>query len=288
MNRFIRLFLFSIISSFLISNALGQDFSRRFSISMQGGFWKSGLSERSDIYKVGNQGGLSFRYDLNEKFSLGLSPAYAQTEEADLTNKLSNGAGFTFSQRENANQFTQVWLDASLCYHFRPWEKLNPYILGGWGIVFWNVKDKDGEFAKFQGIDLKDQELTILGGGGLEYRFKEKWGVNLGTRFHYLTHVFSKFKGSKDVVGAAPDELDLPKATLEIFLGFTYYLGGLRDSDRDGVPDNEDLCADTPVGASVDEKGCPLDSDEDGIYDGLDKCPHTPPKTKVDVNGCPF
>ena len=30
------------------------------------------------------------------------------------------------------------------------------------------------------------------------------------------------------------------------------------DSDGDGVPDDMDQCPDTPVGAAVDDKGCPV------------------------------
>lgn len=78
----------------------------------------------------------------------------------------------------------------------------------------------------------------------------------------------------------------------------THYLGtaGLsvfhlgapsRDSDHDGVPDNRDACPDTPAGAVVDQRGCPMDSDHDGVYDGLDKCPGTPAGAHVDATGCP-
>lgn len=58
------------------------------------------------------------------------------------------------------------------------------------------------------------------------------------------------------------------------------------DSDRDGVFDRLDRCDNTPVGAIVDEYGCPRDSDRDGVLDGLDKCPDTPPGEKVDRSGC--
>src|SRR5207247_8534112 len=60
-----------------------------------------------------------------------------------------------------------------------------------------------------------------------------------------------------------------------------------KDSDQDGVVDSEDKCPDTPVGAKVDERGCPIDSDKDGVPDGLDKCPDTPPGAHVDATGCP-
>lgn len=301
MRKFIGLSLVAIWVLLVILPVSAQDFSRKLSFGVKGGWWKSGLTEHSDNYTVGNHGALTFKYDLNERFSLGFGLSYAQTWEADLTGREEVGARFTFARKENGNRFTQMWLDADLIYHLRPWERLNPYVFGGGGIAFWKVKDKDGKFVPAMDgngnllldrngnpIDFKDQELTFSGGGGLEYRFKEKWAVNLGTRFRYLSHVLTNFKGSKDIVGGAPDELDLPKAALEVFLGIHYYFGRVMDSDKDGVPDRTDYCADTPRGALVDERGCPLDSDDDGIYDGLDKCPHTPPGTKVDVNGCPL
>lgn len=58
------------------------------------------------------------------------------------------------------------------------------------------------------------------------------------------------------------------------------------DSDGDGVPDDIDLCPDTPLGVEVDEVGCPLDDDGDGVPNYLDKCPDTTPGAVVDEHGC--
>ncbi|MGE5143317.1 MAG: OmpA family protein [Acidobacteriota bacterium] len=63
---------------------------------------------------------------------------------------------------------------------------------------------------------------------------------------------------------------------------------GPRDADGDGVPDKRDACPNTPLGATVDVRGCPSDSDQDGVYDGIDKCPGTPAGAKVDAVGCPI
>ncbi len=60
-----------------------------------------------------------------------------------------------------------------------------------------------------------------------------------------------------------------------------------KDSDGDGVADGLDKCPNTPKGAKVDSKGCPIDSDGDGVADGLDKCPGTPKGVKVGADGCP-
>jgi len=282
----------SVSFLWLTPSAVAQDFSRKFTLGLRGGVWKLGFTEHSDSNTVGNLGTFFFRYDLREKISLGFSATYAQTWEADLSGKTQGGTGFSFSRRDGANLSTQTWLDLSLIYRFRPWEKLNPYVFGGTGIAFWNLKDKDGQFVQVldkngTSFDVKDQEMTVSLGGGLEYRFRENWGVNLGTRFRILSHILTGFKNSKDIRGPGPGELDLPKATLELFLGINYYFGRLKDSDKDGVPDRLDMCADTPFGALADERGCPLDSDGDGIYDGLDECPRTSPGIEVDVNGCP-
>jgi len=292
MRKVTRFVILTFIALFFVSNVSAQDFSRKFVFGLGGSWWKSGLTEHSDIYTVGRSGTFSFRYNMKEKIALGLSLSYAKAWEADLSEGGGEGAGFTFSRKDNGNIYTHTWLDLSLIHSFRPWEQFNPYLFGGLGLAWWNVKDIDGNNIQFPDLsntpfDLNDQELTFSLGAGVEYRFRERYGINLGTRCRILSRILTDFKGSKDVVGGALDELDLPKGTLEIFFGVNYYIGKLMDSDRDGVSDKVDFCSDTPFGAIVDERGCPLDSDGDGIYDGLDRCPATPPGTNVDVNGCP-
>ena len=68
---------------------------------------------------------------------------------------------------------------------------------------------------------------------------------------------------------------------------FTWvYKGRVKDQDLDGVRNWLDQCPNTPLGAKVDAKGCPIDSDGDGVFDGIDKCPDTPRGCKVDAKGC--
>ncbi len=64
-----------------------------------------------------------------------------------------------------------------------------------------------------------------------------------------------------------------------------------KDSDGDGVNDNQDKCPNTPSGVKVDSNGCEVkqkskDSDGDGVNDNKDKCPDTPSGTTVDSSGC--
>ncbi len=62
------------------------------------------------------------------------------------------------------------------------------------------------------------------------------------------------------------------------------------DSDRDGVLDPNDACANTPAGTRVDASGCPVpvDTDGDGVLDNADRCSGTPAGSRVDANGCPI
>ena len=77
-------------------------------------------------------------------------------------------------------------------------------------------------------------------------------------------------------------------------LGLAYAFGGSstsampknKDSDNDGVFDNIDQCANTPIGTRVDNVGCSLDGDADGVLNSVDMCPDTPAGTKVGVKGC--
>ena len=62
----------------------------------------------------------------------------------------------------------------------------------------------------------------------------------------------------------------------------------VQDADQDGVPDKDDACPNTPLGAKVDVRGCPIDSDHDGVSDGIDQCPDTPAGAAVDAVGCPI
>ena len=78
---------------------------------------------------------------------------------------------------------------------------------------------------------------------------------------------------------------------IQLLFGYTFGLFESEreaDSDGDGVADSKDVCPNTPRGALVDARGCPLDSDGDGVYDGIDRCPDTPRGTEVDAKGCPI
>jgi OOP family OmpA-OmpF porin len=88
------------------------------------------------------------------------------------------------------------------------------------------------------------------------------------------------------VLFAAPAFAQLPQTVEKVDPKAPCFRWPMVDLDHDGVPDRIDRCDNTPLGAIVDDWGCPIDSDHDGVFDGLDRCPDTPPGEKVDKDGC--
>jgi OOP family OmpA-OmpF porin len=58
------------------------------------------------------------------------------------------------------------------------------------------------------------------------------------------------------------------------------------DSDRDGIADHLDKCANTPRRVNIDAMGCAQDSDGDGVADSYDQCIGTAKGLRVDAAGC--
>ncbi len=289
------------------------DMTGKWGISLFGGAWKQALTDHSDFWTVGWLGSAGVKYGLNKNIAVGANGYWMQTYIADLTDSkvIADGAGLTIDNLNGGYRQKNYLFEATAEYHFLPDnEKFSPYVLGGAGIYFWAWRNKDMETLtsdSFQiapynqmGIpptdkgtpaavyELKDQEITVVGGAGFEWFPIEQLAVNAGGKFHFLTHLLTDFKDDLDIVGTGAGELDLPLAVVEAFAGVTYYVGAKKDSDKDGITDDLDQCPDTPLGAVVDASGCPLDADGDGVYDGLDQCPDTPKGAKVDMNGCPM
>ena len=105
-----------------------------------------------------------------------------------------------------------------------------------------------------------------------------------------------KYRAGPIVLGLAAGPgltsgIGTPDARVVLSAGFSPELEEKKDSDRDGIYDDQDACPETPGSASDDpaKHGCPLDSDEDGILDDDDACPEKKGVASKDPkkHGCP-
>ena len=151
----------------------------------------------------------------------------------------------------------------NLLYNFAPGARLRPFLTAGLG---YEKGDIDSANANGPGLNV---------GGGVRWLFSDHWGVRLDGRY-----VFTDVGGS----------VDEAQSNLEATAGVVFAFGGgpPPDTDKDGVPDRKDACPGTPLGATVDLRGCPHDADGDKVWDGLDTCPDTPAGCPVDEKGCPL
>ena len=129
-------------------------------------------------------------------------------------------------------------------------------------------------------------------GGTSPYRFTDG-GVHggAGVKFFMSSRFALRFEGRGIYTPTTNATFGPKNAThLVASAGVSFFQSSgppAADADHDGVPDKQDACPDTPLGATVDKRGCPSDSDGDGVLNGIDKCPDTPAGATVDATGCP-
>jgi len=179
--------------------------------------------------------------------------------------------GRTSADRTSDNTVANLdhW-GVDLVYDILPGNKVSPYLLGGWAQLDYKTHDSGGK-VPLNGLEFGVGANIRLSGDNANFR-----ALRLEIR-DVMTDLNPSFpnegKNTHNVLATAGLQFAFGKSS--------------RDSDGDGVRDNDDACADTPAGAVVDAAGCPVDSDGDGVYDGLDKCDGTPVGATVDAHGCP-
>src|SRR5881398_868497 len=154
---------------------------------------------------------------------------------------------------------------ASLVFNAVHGSRLMVYLLGGYSLLDFGTR------APYRFTD-----NAMHGGAGVRIFLTQRVALRLEGRGVYVPSTRSAF-------GPTTATHFVATAGLSVF-----HLGGPpQDSDKDGIPDKKDACPNTPLGATVDARGCPTDSDTDGVHDGVDQCPNTPAGATVDAVGCP-
>lgn len=229
---------------------------------------------------------LEIKYGLTNSLVLGLSGGYWYTYDDTIA---SDDQSFKLCKDANASvKLKMIPIDLTGQYYFIPESNIQPYLLGGLSIGMAKYENLESVGNEYSSTDLYAKL-----GAGINFWIGETFTFDVGGRFSYLLSNMSS-----DVITVAPTSLQGVAmddaatrpflAILEPGINLTYYIGGARDTDKDGIKDKFDQCPDTPLQAIVDEFGCPLDSDGDGVYDGIDQCVETPKGAFVDISGCPL
>ena len=153
-------------------------------------------------------------------------------------------------------------------------------------------------FGGLKRTQIADNDAMVNIGLGKHWSLGDNWDIgqywdvtkdwDLGNRIKIITEVAAY----QTIASGSNETSDNGDKHLGFKLGIAYAFGGStapsmpKDSDNDGVLDNQDQCANTPVGTAVDSIGCTLDLDGDGVINRLDNCPDTPAGTEVDSYGC--
>lgn len=187
---------------------------------------------------------------------------------------------------------------------------LAPYLFGGIGVTYTNPEvtvQPGGQFPPVMRLldqdrdNLKKWGVVLPFGIGLKYNATERvaLGIEAGYRYslsdyldgvsaagndgrpdgYFLANVWASYRfGSKDTdKDGVVDDCDLcpNEPGLRKFQG-------CPDTDGDGIPDKDDECP-TQAGPMA-LRGCP-DTDGDGVADKDDQCPTVPGSAAL--NGCP-
>lgn len=185
---------------------------------------------------------------------------------------------------------------ASLIFNIPTGDRMAFYVLGGYSrLDFGNTspyKFVDGGIHGAVGDHIfLSQKLALRVEGRMIYTSSTKASFATGSVTHLVGSVglsFFDHGGWKPPDTDKDGVVDRQDACPGTPIGATVDIRGCpSDADHDGVFDGIDKCADTPSGATVDGTGCPLDTDKDGVYDGIDQCADTPAGIKVDEKGCP-
>ena len=225
-------------------------------------------AQHAGQFEVGAFGSYT-RYDpafgLARKVGGGVRLGYLVGEVVGIEGDLLFQPEYTVSPLGTPTTLEPLIGSASLVVNALHSDRLMVYALGGYTVLDF------GNRAPYRFTD-----NAVHGGVGARLFLSNRIALRLEGRAIYSPKTQSTF-------GPTTATHYVGTVGLSVF-----HLGSpAKDSDRDGVVDKKDACPNTPAGATVDPRGCPVDSDHDGVYDGLDKCPGTPPGAHVDAVGCP-
>lgn len=278
--------LLTIIVFLSVHQAFSQSAEKRLGIEINGGI---------NEYQ-GDLGSALFFAKKPNYQGIGGSLSYYLTPNIDLAFFASGGdVGFFTSLPFVEPQYTDAYFKCNIAtvnggirFKFLKDQPFTPYIMLGLGGVYMHskVSKSPDSYTGAAG--------NAAAGFGFQYSINESFGVRLQSMFNYTYNDIWDGEPYIYLVHTRNKNNDM---FAYHSLGFFYNLQygestggpsgkGLKDKDKDGVPDKLDKCPKTqPWEMPVNDDGCPKDSDLDTIPDYQDSCPFQFGPRKF--NGCP-
>ena len=231
------------------AHSLAAQYSRRYEVGLFGAFTKYDASFNLDD-KIG--GGVRFSYALTPMIGLEVEGLFQSPQDV---------APFV--------QIEPMIGSGSLVVNVLNASRMSVYAVGGYSRL---------DFGNSSPYRFTDG--GVHGGAGAKFFMSSRFALRVEAREIYTPSTNSSFgtKNPRHLVASAGLAFFQPDAAPREVAG---------DADHDRVVDKDDACPDTPLGATVDKRGCPADEDADGVVNGIDKCPGTPTGATVDATGCP-
>jgi OOP family OmpA-OmpF porin len=277
--------LITLIAILSVYQAFSQSADLRLGIEINGGI---------NEYQGDLGSALYFARKPNYQ-GIGLSVSYMLTDNIDLAFFGSTGDVGFFTIHEypadpkdkyQSFRTNVATVNGGIRYRFLK-GPFTPYLMAGIGGVYLHSsisRDPDtytgaaGNVAAGFGFQLAiGEKMGLRLQSMFNYTFNDIWD---GEPYSYLTHTRNK---NNDMFAFH---------SLGIYFNLPYGEGlgdgttKIRDKDKDGVPDNLDVCPKTqPWELPVNEEGCPKDQDLDTIPDYMDSCRFNFGPRKF--NGCP-
>lgn len=275
-----RTLILSILTVGIISSSLVAQVSEHKSINPLSATWVTTV-EGGATYTLSD-----FRKSAVNLYSRVMGEYFFETQNTGIFGVRAFG-GFGFLSGSGGNAQTAIdkfkttiaILGGGINYTWIVTDQVYPYAFVGASYLYFDPRDSKGNRLPNNALKTYSRhEVSLQGELGVRFLLDQDISLNVNGAMNYVTI----------------DKLDDVKTGRDndIFFTFTggvsFYFGGVKDSDNDGISDELDVCPETPHGVKVDEFGCPIDTDADGVPDYLDRCQQTRANIIVDADGCPL
>ncbi len=182
-------------------------------------------------------------YDYNESWTFESMLTLAPKIDENFRRDWATGARVSRLEEECGTGVHDTWLvgvTLDALYHFTRWDRVDPYVLLGVGLMWYEEDMGEGNIDPYAGI-----------GGGLFYHFNDMWAVRADGR---------TFLSGNDTEANALVDVGVVWTWGAVVPANIIATGGPQDSDGDGLTDSEEL----ELGTDPYEP----DTDKDGLTDG--------------------